>query len=164
VITPATLAGALLVKPALVLAGAACVAVSLRRQPAAARHALWVGALAAVLLLPLFGALVPALPVGLLPGQERPANRPPPVGSPGMTTPAFAAGTPPGAAPIGLARSADRREAIGIGLLLVWALGVVALGYRRIAAEVGLRRVIRRGRPARPSEKACRRYRSQGFR
>ena len=51
----------LLVKPGLVLIGAAVIAACLRRHPAAARHMVWAGALLAILALPLLSRTLPPL-------------------------------------------------------------------------------------------------------
>ncbi|MEK7404425.1 MAG: M56 family metallopeptidase [Acidobacteriota bacterium] len=56
---------ALAVKSTLLLAGAACVAALLGRASAAARHLVWLAALASLLLLPVVERLTPAWPVAL---------------------------------------------------------------------------------------------------
>ena len=55
------LLGALPSKPALILGAAALIAGLLGRATAAARHALWAGAIVAALLLPVLDRVVPAI-------------------------------------------------------------------------------------------------------
>ena len=56
-------------KGLLVLLAAAIVVVLLRRRSAAERHALWTGAMALLLLLPIFSALAPGRLLRVLPGE-----------------------------------------------------------------------------------------------
>src|SRR5687767_6645204 len=54
-------------KGALLLAAAGAATIALKGAPAAARHAVWAGALAAALVLPALDALVPAWRFAILP-------------------------------------------------------------------------------------------------
>jgi plasmid stability protein len=62
----------LLVKSVLVLTAACLIVAGLRRQSAAARHAVWSGALVATLALPAFSVILPPLRVPLLPDAPAP--------------------------------------------------------------------------------------------
>jgi hypothetical protein len=66
---PAGLLAALFLKPLAVLGVAAAVTAGLRRHAAAARHAVWVGALLAILALPAMGLVLPPLPIPWLPAR-----------------------------------------------------------------------------------------------
>jgi beta-lactamase regulating signal transducer with metallopeptidase domain len=147
---PALLA-AILIKPGLVLIGAAGIAAGFRRRPAEARHLIWAGALLAVLALPLLSRAIPPLrlPASLgivewrLPvirGAESASagETPKPSGTPGT-----AGATQPLDRP---ERSAEAAELIGTALLALWLLGVLVLGARRMFAETQVRRLLRAGR------------------
>jgi beta-lactamase regulating signal transducer with metallopeptidase domain len=150
----AALLGALLLKPALILAGASGLAAALRRRAAAARHAVWTGAILATLLLPVLGLVLPRVRIaaprawvmepGVASGGFDAAPLPGVVDAPAM----------PGA---GDARElgVGRVELLGLAALALWMLGVVLLGARRIGAEVRVRAMLRRARP--PSERLTRR-------
>jgi carboxyl-terminal processing protease len=80
------------VKGCVLLAGASAAAFAMRRQPAAARHAVWASALAGLLALPALAAGLPRWRLALPGGSERPAAPyvavqpdpvPPPVAAPG---------------------------------------------------------------------------------
>ncbi len=149
-ITVAGLIGALLVKPALVVAAAAAIAAGLRRRPSAARHAVWAGAVAATLVLPLLGVTLPPLrvpapfdlaggPASGATGFTRRAAAPD-----GSAQAVPAARGPRGPVRLDVPGLADRLAA---GIAIAWALGALLLGTRRVVAGVRLRRIVRRARP-----------------
>ena len=150
----AALLGALLLKPALILAGASGLAVALRRRAAAARHAVWIGGILATLLLPVMGLVLPRVRIA----APRAWVMEPGAASDGfVTAPLTGAGGAP-AMPGASAASepgVGRLELLGLAALGLWLLGVVLLGARRIDAEVRVRAMIRRARP--PSERLIRR-------
>ena len=147
---PALLIG-LLVKPGLVLIGAAAIAACLRHRPAAARHMVWAVALLAILALPLMGRALPPLrlPASLgivawhLPAIPR-AESPAAAGDiSGRSAGAGTARAPQ--APNQLDRGAGAVKLTGSALLALWLLGVMVLGVRRIFAETRVRRILRAG-------------------
>lgn len=137
-----------LVKPALLILAAAGIATCLRRAPASARHALWVSAIAATLLVPLLGVILPPLRVPVLSGRAGPH-------SPRGVAPDQAAWHP-GA--VGDDAGIPARRGTGTrgggrassrvprpdGLLVVWVLGVLVCGAGRVAAQVHAGRLLRR--------------------
>ncbi|HSE53596.1 MAG TPA: M56 family metallopeptidase, partial [Gemmatimonadales bacterium] len=148
---PALLAG-LLVKPGLVVIGAAAIAACLRHRPAAARHLVWAGALLAILALPLLGRALPPLrlPVSIgivewrlpaIPRAESPATA-------GDIRQGSGAGTlrAPQSPPTWPDRGAEAVKLTGAALLALWLLGILVLGVRRILAEARIRRLLGRGR------------------
>jgi len=147
---PALLIG-LLVKPGLVLLGAAAIAACLRHRPAAARHMVWAGALLAILALPLMGRALPPLrlPASLgivawqLPAIPR-AESPAATGD--ISGRSAGAGTARTQQPQNQpARGAGAVKLAGSALLALWLLGVLVLGVRRIFAETRVRRILREG-------------------
>ena len=139
------------------------LALVLRRSAAALRHALWAGAIAALLLLPLAGALLPALPLRWLPVPQArtigpfsyapPAAPPapwlPPVGVPvapplpalsvpGQTT--FFEGAPP--VPLG------GRSPLPLVLGALWSLGTIAVLARFTRGRRRARRLLDGTTPA----------------
>ena len=147
---PALLVG-LLVKPGLVLIGAAAIAAWLRHRPAAARHMVWAGALFAILALPLLSRALPPLrlPASLgivewhlpaIPRVESPASA-------GDISRRSAGGEAIRAqqSQNQLDRGAGAVELTGLALLALWLLGVLVLGVRRILAETRVRRILREG-------------------
>ena len=147
---PGLLAG-LLLKPGLVLVGAAAIAACLRHRPAAARHMVWAGALIAILAQPVLGRALPPLrlPASLgivewrLPAIPR-AEPPAPAG--GISRRAAGAETVRAPqSPNQLDRGAEAVKLTGVALLALWLLGVLVLSVRRMLAEIRLRRILRAG-------------------
>lgn len=137
--TLAALLGALFLKPALVLAAAAAITACLRRQSAAARHAVWAGAIIATLALPVLSVVLPPLRIDA-PAAAATTMQPP--------TPSRDVGALPmiGALThmrVGGVTPADR---LPTGIVVVWIVGALLLGVRRIASEIRVRRIARRGR------------------
>ena len=140
----------LLVKPGLVLGGAAVIAAVLRRRPAAARHLVWASALLAILALPLLNRALPPLrlPVSLGVVEWLPH----PVSPVESRATSVISGTGKGAATASPAFSSPRQpgrgaaEVIGSALFGLWLLGVAVLGARRILAEIRVRRILGAGR------------------
>ncbi len=135
------LLGTLFLKPVVVVAAAAAVAATLRRHGAAARHAVWSGAIVATLALPCLHAMLPRVAI------ETPiAAMPAPV----PATPRGATGTQstigsPNEAPVaGTTRAVPWPAAV----LAIWMTGAVLLSTRRIVSEVRTRGMRRRARPA----------------
>jgi beta-lactamase regulating signal transducer with metallopeptidase domain len=133
------LLAALVVKPALVVGIAFAITWPLRHRSPAARHAVWTGAILAVLALPLVSLTVPPLVVPVLPAPERPATPSVPAPYPAMQ-PRGPSG--PGA-PAWLAGE-DGSGRIAVAVL--WASGVLLLGVRRMGAHHGARDLVRRAR------------------
>ena len=146
----AVLLGTLILKPALMLAGASGLASAFRRRSAAARHAVWAAAVLATLLLPVLSLVLPRVQIaaprawvaepGAVPGALMPAPAMRGIEAPPVPVArGTAAIDPAGAARLGLA------------VLALWALGVVLLGARRAGAELRVRAMLRRARA--PSER-----------
>ncbi len=153
--TIAALVVALLVKPGLVLGAAAAIAACLRRRTAAARHAVWAGAILATLALPFLSGVLPPLRLPLpFAATETPRPISASLGGSG-TAPDNA---PPQAARSGLPDGAVSDRAGGGGawsedqlaraMIALWMLGVLFLLARRVVAEVEVRRILRRARRA----------------
>jgi beta-lactamase regulating signal transducer with metallopeptidase domain len=145
----AGLLAGLLVKPALVLGIACAIVALLRRSTAAARHAVWAGAIGATILLPALTLLLPPLRLGLPEiGRAAPAadavqwNPRLERGAAELT------GVPSGRE---LRETdgdgPDRVEWITRGLFLLWITGLLLFAGRRVAAEVRARRIVRRAGP-----------------
>ena len=139
-----------LFKVTCVLTAALGVTALMRRQSAAARHIVWLVALIATLVLPLWSAWSP-LPLRVLPpaaarsaavatGQTVAQRQAPAV------TPASRAAPAPGT--VGAPSPAPARPRVGIGavLLSLWATGAIALLARLAVGAWLVRRVIRGAR------------------
>ena len=148
---PTLLAG-LVVKPGLVVIGAAAIAACLRHRPAAARHLVWAGALLAILALPLLGRALPPLrlPVSIgivewrLPAIPRAQSPAAAAGDIAQSSGAGALRAPQPTNQYG--RGAEAVRLTGWALLALWLLGILVLGVRRIVAETRIRRMLRTGR------------------
>jgi beta-lactamase regulating signal transducer with metallopeptidase domain/HEAT repeat protein len=134
-----------LFKVTLVLTAGLGLTALMRRQSAAARHLVWLVALIATLILPLWSAWSP-LPLRVLP---------PPAARPAIaTTDRVAAQTPtvthvepaPSAAPVVPAVPPKPRVGLGALLLALWSLGAVVLLARLAAGAWLVRRVVRGAR------------------
>ncbi len=110
-------------KGALLLAAAGAATIALRDAPAAARHAIWAGALSAALILPLLDAFGPAWRLVILPAAPA------------------ADGAPT------LAAGAEATRWFPLVMVGIWAVGVLAACARWIAAAIGARRLVARSRP-----------------
>lgn len=146
--TAAGILGALLVKPALVIAVAAALTAVMRRSSAAARHAVWAGAIIATLTLPMFNLVLPPLRLtkareaieSVVAGGTRRASRDAHTGASNtMRVPDGAAGE----------SSADAASPPALTMLIIggWMLGALLFGIRRLIAEIRARRIVRRARP-----------------
>ena len=142
----AVLLGTLILKPALMLAGASVLAAALRRRSAAARHAVWAGAVLATLLLPVLSLVLPRVRIAAPRAWvEEPGAGPEALGPAhslhGVEAPPASGerGTPELDAAGGVTR-------LGLALLALWVLGVVLLGTRRADAELRVRAMLRRAR------------------
>ena len=136
--TLAGLLGALFLRPALVLAAAAAITACLRRQSAAARHAVWAGAIIATLALPALSVVLPPLRINARTAAPTTTQPLTPVREVGAL-PMIGA---PAAMRVGGVTRADRLAA---AIVVVWILGALLLGARRITSEVRVRRIVRRG-------------------
>jgi beta-lactamase regulating signal transducer with metallopeptidase domain len=121
---------ALLVKPALVIGAAWVLTTLLRGRSAAARHAVWAGAIAAILVVPVIPVSLPEIPV---------------------TAPVQMSVSPRAViAPVALAWSDTAAAAVPARLpdilLIIWLAGVALLGTRRLVAQLRLHRIVRRAR------------------
>ena len=151
------------IRATVLLLVALLLALVLRRSAAALRHALWVGVIVALLILPAAGALLPALPLRWLPALQArtigpfsygpPAAPPapwlPPVGVPvapplpalavpGKTT--FFEGAPP--APV------SGRSPLPLVLGALWSLGAIAVLGRFTRGRRRARRLLEGTVPA----------------
>jgi beta-lactamase regulating signal transducer with metallopeptidase domain len=146
---------ALILKPALILFGAAGLASALRRRSAAARHAVWTGAILATLLLPLLGLVLPRVRIAApLAWVSAPETAPRQVGP----APSLGEIEPMPATTASEARALDvagQTRRLGLAFFALWILGVVLLSARRIGAERRARAMLRRARP--PSDGLTRR-------
>lgn len=146
---PAPWLAALLLKPALVVAAGAAIAAMLRRRSAPARHAVWAGAILALLALPALALVLPPLRVPI-----------PATGADPSVTIRTGVGVAPGADRRRVERGAPDPEAMwsgdgeaglssgaSVAILAVWLAGVILLGGRRIHSALQLRRLLRRARP-----------------
>ena len=142
------LLASLIFKPALVVAAAMLFARVARRRSAAVRHAIWTGAIGAVLCLPLVAFVVPPLRLGGIQGaivhaladQRQDASRVL-VDSPAVNPPVAVLRSNDGSARTGPIRL-DRV------VLFAWMSIALLLVFRRLGAELLVRRIVHRGRPA----------------
>lgn len=152
--TGAALLGALFLKPVLVIGAAVAITACLRRHAAAARHAVWAGAIILTLALPALSITLPPLRIPtLLDGVESL----PWLGRPAITasTDAEDGGAPavgrtlPGGGVLDwdFVRGGGPIGWLPEGIFVIWILGALALGARRVMVEVMLRRIVRRARP-----------------
>src|SRR5262245_52436912 len=138
-----------LFKVTCVLAAALGVTALMRRQSAAARHIVWLVALIATLVLPLWSAWSP-VPLRVLPPPATrpavvttaPAVPPAPTASHVAPAPSSVSNAVPGASPA----PARPRGGIGPVLLALWALGALALLARLAVGAWLVRRVVRGAR------------------
>ena len=147
-----TLLDVLFLKPALVLAVAALITAGLRRQTAAARHAVWAGSIIATLALPIMIVALPPLHIPallnaiewLLPGATQSGSAPPTTGRD-----LAAKGTRPGNGVLDSVRlgGAGQVDWLPETIVAFWILGTSLLATRRVIAGVRVRRIVRRGRP-----------------
>jgi beta-lactamase regulating signal transducer with metallopeptidase domain len=107
-------------KGALLLGVAAAAAIALRQASAAARHAVWAGALAASLVLPLLDAVGPAWRLAILPAAE----------------PAFGMVAP----------TATTVAWLPSILVAMWLVGLLGVTARWIASALAARRLAQRAR------------------
>jgi beta-lactamase regulating signal transducer with metallopeptidase domain len=140
VTTLAALLGALFLKPALVIAAAAAITAGLRRHAAAARHAVWAGAMIATLALPAMRLVLPPLRIDARIAAQTITIQP---------------GTPPrevaawpmiGALTEMRVGGVTRADRLPTAIVIVWIFGALLLGARRIASGIRLRRILRRAR------------------
>ena len=134
----------LFLKPALAIAVATAITVCLRQSSAALRHAVWAGAIVGTTCLPLLSLVLPSIritspvtPVTVLLPSYHPVSRP-------MNG---AARGPVGAAS---ERNGGGETAAPLAhwLFGAWILGALVLVARRVSAEVLVRGIVRRSRPA----------------
>ena len=145
-------AASLLLKPALVVAGSLLLAALMRQRGPAARHAMWTGAILALLALPLLSTVLPPLRVEIETGAISRLFEP-------------SAPTTHGARPTQSAAASESLEAgpwlepnpsrdtlfvnatahVGDALLFIWAMVALVLAARRITAEVVARGIVARG-------------------
>jgi beta-lactamase regulating signal transducer with metallopeptidase domain/HEAT repeat protein len=147
VISTAAMSAALtLLKMTCVLLAAVGVSALMRRRSAGARHLVWLVALIAALILPLWSAWSP-LPVRVLPA-ERPLIVATNVAEKGPAAAAITPvePTPPAARDQVAAAPAARPIGIGTVLLAVWALGALVLLVRLALGAWVVRGILRRAR------------------
>src|SRR5262249_11098822 len=117
----------------------------MRRRSAGARHLVWLVALVAALVLPLWSAWSP-LPVRVLP-----AAAPARIAAPSVVEPGTAGSLPAQVtrqAPSERANAAPGSRPLGVGTLclVIWALGVVVLLTRLVLGGWVVRGIVRRAR------------------
>ena len=140
--------GVFLLKPALVISAAAALIGCLRHRSAALRHAVWTGAILAILALPLLYVALPPLRLQLLPAG-------PATAASGPSVPQIPNGTPVAGpsfsleGPVEPAHRALRlTDWLPQAIVFVWLSGVLCFGIRRLRAEQSVRRLVGRARPA----------------
>ncbi len=157
---------AALLKPALVIAAAATIAAGLRRHAAAARHAVWTGAILATLALPGLALWLPPLRVPLIADDAAPARggRLAAPLDPDAASARLLTGErlEPAVLVEGTARPGTRRGP-AVPIVGIWLAGILLLATRRAYAELRTRQIIRRavapaagGRAARIFARECR--------
>jgi len=139
---------ALIIKPALVLGTAAAITALMSRSSAAARHAVWAGAILATLALPLLSVTLPTIDV---PAPFTIVHQL--TGTPRHQTPDTyqqprTIQTSRARAPGWLDRDAFRTRLPTL-LLALWITGALVFGGRRTVAELRLRGIVHRAQPFR---------------
>ena len=148
------LIASVLLKPAIVAATAWLIVLVMARRGAAARHVVWAGCAAALLLLPLLNATLPPLRLDALwPGMA--TTLAPLTGSGSRASPPTgdAQDPPPVAVAIPAAGEGATRAPLDLtaALASAWAAIALLLGARRAWAEVAAARLIARARPPVPA-------------
>lgn len=130
----ASLLLALVVKPALVVGVAVVLAGLLRNRTAAARHAVWAGAVIGILALPLLEPVLPgmSLPISVTHGEPGSVM---PVGS----APARLLPSEVGPAEVLLPAEQETIDAPLLIVMAIWISGMVMLAVRRVRAGMTLR-------------------------
>jgi beta-lactamase regulating signal transducer with metallopeptidase domain len=154
VTTLASVLGGLFLQPALVVAAAAALTACLRSRTAAARHAVWTGAVLASQSLPLLSGAIPRLRIPLFqgagPSPSRDSRLAPNTSATGGNGPPLAAtGGPPASGALDgtwLDRAAAGDRLVD-AMVACWIVGALLLGARRIGAEIRVLRIRRRARP-----------------
>lgn len=139
----------LFVKSALVLAVAAAITAAMRQSSAAARHAVWSGAIIATLALPVLSVALPPIRLTLVRDAIEWVL---PASAPASSLDAY-----PGSSQAsdvvtgsGEAPSADASDGLPVSttqIIAVWMLGVLLFGARRAIAEIRARYILRRASP-----------------
>ncbi|MFN2567306.1 MAG: M56 family metallopeptidase [Gemmatimonadaceae bacterium] len=155
--SPSWLLATLLLKPALVVAGASVMVAGLRRHTAAARHAVWAGAIIVSLALPLLSAALPPLrvPVPAALGQSlneggrrgtdasaavkdlTPSDPARPSSNDGRFQRLWADGGSLG-------------DSTGMMMFAAWVVVALLLAGRRVIAEIRVRQIVRDARSVSP--------------
>jgi beta-lactamase regulating signal transducer with metallopeptidase domain len=154
-VTVTALVVALILKPALLMAIAFGVTAAMRRTSAAARHAVWVGAIVAGLAMPLLSAALPALRWVDLEPLLRPIDTfvsraagtdASPAGGPGSAAP----GQPTIARSLGghALEEAAAQDRLARASLAIWLFVAIILVARRSMAEHAVQGLIRDSQPA----------------
>jgi beta-lactamase regulating signal transducer with metallopeptidase domain len=127
--------GEALAKSLLLLLAAAAIERAWRRASAAHRHLVWLGALVAVLLLPLTSLFAPSWSVSLVPRTTVPEMRahdsPPQSGTAALSE------------PVQVARAAWRDWDVSLVVMTIWGAGVALILAGRVAGSVRLVRLRR---------------------
>jgi beta-lactamase regulating signal transducer with metallopeptidase domain len=154
-VTPTALVVELILKPALLMALAFGVTAAMRRASAAARHAVWVGAIAASLVMPLLSAALPELrwadldpllrPVDAFVGGPLEPDESPSAGTGGASPGRPVTQRSLGAGSLDDVGAQQRLARAGIA---IWLIVAVVLVTRRWMAEHAVRALVRHSRPA----------------
>jgi TonB family protein len=135
------------IKGTVVLAAACLVTLAMRNRSAASRHLVWTACAAALIALPLLSIALPALRLpaagAFLPGDPGLVFRSTVTALPG----AGAHATPPSRGPVPAARAAAPARDWRTAVLVVWALGALAVLVQMLVACLALRRLSRAARP-----------------
>ncbi len=138
----------LLLKPALLIAAAATMAGCLRRETAAARHAVWTGAVVAILALPLFSVTLPPVRIPFLETIEArlyaSTHLEP---DPRAERSRASADMPPRETPKTPGWLEPPSHRLADTVLIIWILGVLLFLARRIESGIRARRIVRLARP-----------------
>lgn len=144
----------LIAKTVIVIALVAAFAAALRKAPATTRHALWLTAVALLVVMPLAAAALPELSIPVLPAPPTPAVTPAPVESPiVIATPTVAGHVDPTVATAAVAPGAPANApaaatwSLDTWLLLVWSIGLGLIALRALIGVVGVARLGRHADP-----------------
>ena len=164
--TPTALFGAVMLKPAVLIASAAILAAALRRASAAARHVVWCSAITASLILPFLGKSLPELRLPILgnfvatnsQSSEQKGVADTLNVSPTVSAPHTVLGQSDKGDSRRLRIASELLNRIPATMVVTWLFVAVLLGGRRLLAELRVHRISGRGHlPSEKLEQSCER-------